>query len=72
MLGARNTFFHRCPGKEMDILLKLKLVSVRSLANTAPKKADSPLPVTSNLRFFKILRLEVIHMSYNIGIVSTL
>lgn len=43
----------------------LRLVPVCSMANTALQEPDSPLPVIFNLRFAKILRLEIIHMSYD-------
>ena len=42
-------------------------VGVRvQLANTAPRETDCPLPEISNLRFSKILRLEIVQMNYDI------
>lgn len=42
-------------------------VGVRvQLANTAPRETDRPLPEISNLRFSKILRLEIVQMNYDI------
>ena len=42
-------------------------VGVRvQLANTAPREPDRPLPEISNLRFSKILRLEIVQMNYDI------
>ena len=35
------------------------------MTSTALQEPKCPLLVTSNLRFSKILRLEIIHMSYN-------